>query len=335
MISIALATFNGEKFLSEQLDSLINQSYKDIEIIVCDDCSTDNTFQILADYAKKDSRIKIFKNAENLGFKKNFEKAISLCSGEFIALSDQDDIWNLNKLERELAVIGNADFVFSDSEFVDMSGNSLNQTCWKHNRVAGVPKNMNKFFTRLTKGNIVQGSTMLAKSDFLKSCLPIPNELVYHDFWFAINATIQNGIVSIPECLMKYRIHSAQVTKNQRQNNLSKYPFWIKPLSWYDEIYKDSNDHLEFLSQLEQAPLDKTKAKIVHHVKMFYRHRKYNFTDFYMLRCFLAYPQIIPLDRETKKEKIKFLFKTILSTIRWTLFRPYLRHLQRKYFFDF
>ena len=92
-ISIAMTTYNGEKYLAEQLDSILSQTHTDWELIICDDCSTDSTWQILQEYAQKDSRIKIYKNEQNLGFKKNFEKAIGLCTGDYIALSDQDDVW--------------------------------------------------------------------------------------------------------------------------------------------------------------------------------------------------------------------------------------------------
>ena len=99
MISIAMATYNGEKYLAEQLDSILAQTVQDFELIVCDDCSSDSTAEILSRYAEKDSRIKIFVNEKNLGFVKNFEKAVSLCSGEYIALSDQDDVWFAGHLE--------------------------------------------------------------------------------------------------------------------------------------------------------------------------------------------------------------------------------------------
>ena len=93
MISVAMTTYNGEKYLKEQIDSILSQSEKDIELIICDDCSTDNTNKILSDYTEKDKRVHVYKNELNLGYVKNFEKAISLCSGDYIALSDQDDIW--------------------------------------------------------------------------------------------------------------------------------------------------------------------------------------------------------------------------------------------------
>ena len=81
MISIALASYNGSKYIREQIDSILAQTYQDFELIVCDDCSTDDTWQVLQEYAEKDNRIKIFENETNIGFKKNFEKAISLCKG--------------------------------------------------------------------------------------------------------------------------------------------------------------------------------------------------------------------------------------------------------------
>ena len=92
LISIAIATYNGEKYLEEQLDSIYAQTYKNIEVIVTDDCSSDKTVEILKKYYKSHG-LKYVINETNLGFVKNFEKAISLCRGDYIALSDQDDIW--------------------------------------------------------------------------------------------------------------------------------------------------------------------------------------------------------------------------------------------------
>lgn len=82
LISIAMATYNGEKYIKQQIDSIINQSYKNIELVICDDCSSDDTLTILNDYENKCNFIHVYENSEKLGFVKNFEKAISLCSGE-------------------------------------------------------------------------------------------------------------------------------------------------------------------------------------------------------------------------------------------------------------
>ena len=118
-VSIALATYNGEKYLREQLDSILSQSIQDFELVACDDCSTDSTLKILNEYAEKDFRVKVFTNEKNLGFKKNFEKAIFLCSGDYIALSDQDDIWTENHLQVLLENIGNNDLVGANAFLCD------------------------------------------------------------------------------------------------------------------------------------------------------------------------------------------------------------------------
>ena len=99
MISIAMTTYNGEKYISAQIDSILSQTVSDFELVVCDDVSTDNTVDILKDYALKDCRLKLCCNGQNLGFKNNFAKAISLCKGEYIAFCDQDDVWTNDHLE--------------------------------------------------------------------------------------------------------------------------------------------------------------------------------------------------------------------------------------------
>ena len=102
MISVAMATFNGEPYIQEQLDSIYNQTRKVDEIIIVDDCSTDSTVRVIEQYilSHKDIDIKLYKNEENLGYKKNFKKAISLCHGDYVFLSDQDDIWMTDKIEK-------------------------------------------------------------------------------------------------------------------------------------------------------------------------------------------------------------------------------------------
>ncbi len=109
LISIAMATYNGEKYLKDQLDSIYNQTYKNIEVIVTDDCSIDKIVEILEQYARFHG-LKYTVNEENLGF----VKVISLCGGEYIALADQDDIWEKNKIEILVNEIGSNLLIHSD-----------------------------------------------------------------------------------------------------------------------------------------------------------------------------------------------------------------------------
>ncbi len=210
-ISIAMATYNGEKYIREQLDSILNQTVSDFELIICDDGSTDSTVKILREYVAKDSRIKLFENEQNLGFKKNFEKAISFCSGEYIALSDQDDIWTKDHLEKLFSIIENHSLACGNALMVDKNGKSLGRNL---NEVDGLFSfNSETVFYRLAfAGNPFQGSSMLLRSDFVKNCIPIPEKIKYHDVWFSWCACMENGIAYTFDVINNYRQHGNNVS---------------------------------------------------------------------------------------------------------------------------
>ena len=125
-VSIALCTYNGELFLHEQIESILNQDYANISEIICvDDNSTDDTWKILQEYAGKYSNFKIFRNSSNLGFIRNFEKALTLTSKKFIAIADQDDIWYPNKISKLVRAIGENFMAYSDNEYIGSDGITL------------------------------------------------------------------------------------------------------------------------------------------------------------------------------------------------------------------
>ena len=212
MISIAMATYNGEKYIREQLDSVISQSFFDWELQVCDDCSSDSTFSILEEYALMDSRIHPHKNSTNLGFKKNFENAISFCTGDYIAFCDQDDIWHTNKLEKQISLIGDYDFVCSNAQLFISSSEEKCPTMMEFLKLKVLPDDKRKQFAHLLFANYCQGTTMLAKTQFIKSFLPIPDAFVYHDHYFAFVACVCNGFYYCEESLLDYRRHENAVT---------------------------------------------------------------------------------------------------------------------------
>ena len=133
-IDIIIPTYNGEKFLSQQLDSIINQTYKNIRIIISDDCSKDSTQEILKEYKEKDSRIEIYLQEENLGVVKNVEFLLNKVENNFYMLSDQDDIWLPNKIEKTFEKLQQeqADLVFGDLEVVDENLNTIYESFWKY-----------------------------------------------------------------------------------------------------------------------------------------------------------------------------------------------------------
>lgn len=235
MISIAMTTYNGEKYLKEQLDSILSQSYDDFELIICDDCSKDDTRKILSEYKNKDNRIKIEFNEKNLGFIKNFDKAIRLCSGDFIAMSDQDDVWTENHLEILLNNIGNHYLICSNAELVDSDGKSLNDFV----RPDGftVCQNGDEQIIQQLVRNVVQGCTALFRKELIKYFFPIPETAIAHDTWLgdiACLAPAENGLEGltyIHESVLKYRQHgsntigveAASVKRNINHFNKSSF----------------------------------------------------------------------------------------------------------------
>lgn len=235
-ISIALATYNGEHFLKELLDSVLAQTVSDFELVICDDSSTDSTFQIIAGYEKKDARIKIFQNEINLGFKKNFERILSLCKGEYIAFCDQDDIWTPDHLETLLTNIGDSDCIGANSLIIDENGTSQSKTFLEYLFIHQPPKNSDELFQHELYSNIIQGAASLIKSSLIKKALPIPEDVQYHDYWFALNAGLNNGCKYIPKVILNYRRHTGNASAYQE----------ISLFKFFRELRQFSNDKENF-----------------------------------------------------------------------------------------
>lgn len=219
LVSIAMATYNGEKYVKEQLDSILNQTYRNLEIIICDDNSTDDTFKILEDYSKKDKRIKLYRNKKNLGFVKNFEKAIFLCKGEYIALSDQDDIWMEDKIEILLDEINNFDLIHTDAYLIDEKGIIISKSFSRSSNKMIYPESI----VDLVLNGCVTGCTCMFSRKLRNFALPFPEDLYIHDKWLGINAYYLNSIKYLDKPLIKYRQHSNnQIGAGINKLNLEK-----------------------------------------------------------------------------------------------------------------
>lgn len=191
-VDILLATYNGEKFLAEQLDSILNQTYKEFHLIVSDDNSTDNTVKILEEYANKDSRITVYNQKQNLGVISNFEFLLSKVKSKYFLFSDQDDIWLEDKIEKSLACLkeNDSDVVFTDLMVVDSNLDVLFQSYWE---LKGFKNKILKHngFEALYLNNYVTGCTMLMKRDIIEKVMPLPKSTKYvlHDYWIALIAS--------------------------------------------------------------------------------------------------------------------------------------------------
>ena len=252
LVSIALCTYNGEAYLREQLESIVNQSYSQLELIAIDDCSTDNTLSILKEYEANYPFIQVFENPENLGYIRNFEKALRLCSGEFIALSDQDDIWDLHKIEKQIKAIGNHLMIYHDSEFIDENGQLLNKKMSDiMNLYRGDQPEAFLFF------NCISGHSVFMKKALRDELLPFPNAY-YHDWWMGYVATNLGSIDCIDEPLVKYRQHQTadtNILKRKRdhsnRNQLSASMKYEKKMRWLKSCVEYSkNKNPRFIQNL-------------------------------------------------------------------------------------
>lgn len=210
-IDILLATYNGEKYLEEQLDSIIKQTYSNFRLIISDDCSTDNTKNILQEYEKKDDRIIVYYQKENLGFIENFEFLLTKVESKYYALSDQDDIWFENKIEKEIEVLEkeDADLVFCDLEVVDENKQTMQKSFIESmNLKSKIKKAKDNKIAYLY--NTVTGCTIVAKNKFMDIIFPIPNETKHllHDHWIALMISIYGKVSLIDKPYIYYRQHS-------------------------------------------------------------------------------------------------------------------------------
>lgn len=212
LVSIALCTYNGAKYLRRQLDTLVGQTYPNLEIIAIDDGSTDDTVAILNEYGVQHPFIKVYQNTQNLGYVKNFERAIGLCTGAYIALADQDDIWDANKIQLMVDNIGDNTLIYHDSEFVDEQGAALNKKLSQfRNFYAG--NNGNVFLLE----NCVSGHALLFKRELLQYFTGF-NSVIFHDHWLAYIACNNGGITFIPQTLVQYRQHTQANTNMLKQD---------------------------------------------------------------------------------------------------------------------
>lgn len=244
LVSIAIATYNGEKFLRKQLDSIYAQTYKNIEVVVTDDCSSDGTVDILNEY-KNNYGLRYYINEQNLGFIKNFEKVISLCRGDYVALSDQDDIWVPSKIETLVREIGDYSLVCSDAALID---NDDTVVVNSFNDYSGRSIPTENIFQYLVFGNYVTGCTAMIDSKLFSKALPVPEEFPFHDWWFAIMASQERGIKYVPEQFVLYRQHNDNVSGAGKK--ISLYSFFSTIATKKKEIkhqYVLKNKRIKFL----------------------------------------------------------------------------------------
>ena len=227
LISVALCAHNGERWLREQLDSVLAQTGVDIEVVALDDASGDGSVALLREYAARDPRVRVHENDRNLGPARSFERAMSLCRGEFLAPCDQDDVWETRKLSRLLATIGPADLAYCDSRYIDDDGAPTGGRVSDHLSMMQGCEPLQFLF-----GNSVSGHAALLRREVFERARPFPPG-VFHDWWLALCAAAGNGVVYLHEPLVRFRRHASTFSTLGRGHKAripSRQRLWLATL---------------------------------------------------------------------------------------------------------
>jgi len=236
VVSVVLASYNGEAFIAEQIDSILSQTYTKLELIICDDGSTDGTVDIIKKYMKVDPSISLRQNSETLGFVKNFEKGIAEAQNDYIALCDQDDIWEVNKLEIQMAEMLRQEhltpmlpvMIHSDLSVVNAKG-LLQQSSYFTLKHYGL--NDTKDLGQILGPCGVMGNTTLFNRALKEKILPFPDAIAFHDQWIALVTEVYGRRVTVKKPLVRYRIH-------QRNSSNKEGTVKHEPLSLFSSFLK-------------------------------------------------------------------------------------------------
>lgn len=263
-VSVVLCTFNGEKYLREQLDSVVNQTYAIQEIIIQDDGSTDKTLEIAQEYADCFERVVVRSNPSEHGINSNFLSALRNATGDFIAICDQDDIWEPDKIAVQVNEIGDAFMCACDSMPFSEDGSFAHYDS----------RTPNYGLLRHLFCNEIPGHAMLINRRLMEALPPLEQEKIFktrmYDFILAITAAAHESIVYVDKVLVHHRRYQTAATFNDYSSNLHSISNAIRILLWTISHYRQLKnlmvernlvlkDYLGKLSLSSQAYRESTK----------------------------------------------------------------------------
>ncbi len=231
-LSVIMPVHNASAFLSSSVESVLNQTYTDFELVAVDDCSSDDSYDILCGYMNRDSRIKVFRNEENKGVSYTRNFAVSKAKGEYIALIDSDDMWDREKLEKQLELLKNhsdAAFCYTGSSFVDADSK-------KSDFVFKVPQKVD--YKSLLKQNVASCSSVVIKREWLLK-YPMAHDKMHEDFatWLSVLKECDFAY-GINEPLLVYRVADNSKSGNKLKSALMNYrTYKYVGLNFFERLY--------------------------------------------------------------------------------------------------
>lgn len=232
-ISVIIPAYNCERYIFQSIESVLCQSYKNLEIIVIDDCSTDSTYQIMQTFIKKDSRIKVYQNIQNLGVGKTRNRGIELAIGQWIAFLDSDDLWAKDKLEKQVNLLKknkNAKLIFTGSAFISENGIPIDY-------VLHVPEKIER--KQLLKQNLISCSSVLVKKEYMFQYPMFEEKNIHEDFVVWLKILEQESFAyGIDEPLLIYRKSSNSKSGNKlKAAKMNWNTYKIVGLNFFFRVY--------------------------------------------------------------------------------------------------
>jgi glycosyltransferase involved in cell wall biosynthesis len=313
--SVVIALYNGQSFIVDQLNSIIEQTKKVDEIIIVNDASTDNSLNLISNYIDSHSNIKLIENHNNLGVLKTFEKGLSLASGDYVFLADQDDVWFKNKVEVYSNYFINfpeKKLFYSDGLIVDKELNvtgSLGNHFYKNN----TKSSSERIICSLRMSNFIPGAVMAITNDLIRELLPFPKgDYLLHDGWIAVYSHLMEFSYFIPQELIYYRRHDMTYTNIQDYSSLlkkfSRTLNYSELILYYDNISSSFNAIVHLLndSNLKEVELFASYYKCLQSkIRNNASESCHNFTILNLIYYLAVHFSFI------------FLFKTLLFEIYW------------------
>ena len=282
-VDILLATYNGEKFLKEQIESLLNQTYTNIQIIISDDCSTDGTRAILKDY-ENNNKITIYYQENNLGYVKNFEFLLKKVESNLYMLCDQDDFWKQEKVEKTVEKMQkeNVDLVFGDLEVVDENLNLLYPSYNKYMHLAHKIEKYCKDYRLQYLYNCMTGCTMMSKKKFLDKILPLPinSKYMIHDYWIGLIVSLNGKVGYLDKPYILYRQHGKNQVGTKKASQTANHLDTVRNLSIDTRIgtFETYVQHEEIFAE----KLRKQNKEALEYFKMLKNKKNFNFRKWHI-----------------------------------------------------
>lgn len=232
LVSVAMATYNGEKYLAEQLESILSQDYPNVELVVFDDHSRDRTVEILERYRSR-HHFRVFRNPRTIGWKRNFMQAMMMCRGALIAFADQDDVWFPRKIRRLVEEIGTSSLIHSDAAVIGEDGSPVAQSDKDYFQVDrrdladssqyGIVNGLVRGCEMMCTRQVVERAFVIARRTYLPS----------HDLWIPFVASSLSGCRFLDEPLMNWRLHASSAIAQQRKLPRALHELGVAAGSWF------------------------------------------------------------------------------------------------------